>query len=141
MFGNLENTMKAISALQSAMEHTTGSNWFGGRTTSRGANPPINVFEKDDSVVVVAELPGVNKEDIVIQVKDQSLRLSGKREIQRDEGTSAHRLERRGYEFDRSLNLPFRIDADHIEANYRDGVLALVLPRAAEDKPHTVAVN
>lgn len=141
MFGNLENTLKTISALQAAMENATGSNWFGGRTASRGSNPPINVFEKDDSVIVVAELPGVNKDDIVIQVKDQSLRLSGRREIGRDEGASAHRLERRSYEFDRSLTLPFRVDADNTRADYRDGVLALVLPRAAQDKPHTVAIN
>ena len=68
-------------------------------------------------------------------------RISGKKEIAYPGSVSVHRRERLTGTFDRTLTVPMQIDADGIKAEYRDGVLALSLPRAASDKPRTIRIN
>ena len=103
--------------------------WFGPLTSGRGAYPPVNVFEHDGDYEIVAELPGVKKEDLDIQVKGATVRIHGKKSVQYADGASAHRRERVGGEFDRTLTLPALIDAAKVSADYRDGVLTLAAAR------------
>lgn len=118
-----------------------GSDWFGTRTSGSGVFPLINVFSDGDDFVVVAELPGVKKEDLDIQVRGDTLRIHGKKSIAYDEKASVHRRERSAGEFDRTLSLPDGVDAAKVSAEYRDGVLTLRLPRAESAKPRTVTIN
>jgi HSP20 family protein len=69
------------------------------------------------------------------------VRISGKKAIAYPEGVSLHRRERLTGSFDRTLTVPMQIDAEGIKAEYRDGVLALFIPRAESDKPRTIRIN
>jgi HSP20 family protein len=131
----------ALVGLQRAMDSVMGSDWFGSRTTGTGAFPLINVFNDGEDFVLVAELPGVKKEDLDIQVRGDTLRIQGKKTVSYEEGASAHRRERAAGEFDRTLTLPAEIDATKVVAEYRDGILTLRLPRAESAKPRTVTIN
>jgi len=131
----------SLLGLQRSMENVMGSDWFGGRTSGSGVFPLVNVFSDGDDFVVVAELPGVKKEDLDIQVRGDTARIRGKKTIAYDESASVHRRERAAGEFDRTVQLPDQIDVAKVNAEYRDGVLTLRLPRAESAKPRTVAIN
>jgi HSP20 family molecular chaperone IbpA len=74
-------------------------------TTSRGPYPPINLFQKGDSLVAIVELPGVSKNDLDIQAKENTIRIRGKKMINYDQSISLHRRERISGEFDRTLTI------------------------------------
>jgi HSP20 family protein len=137
----MRDPFAALESLQRAMDGVMGSDWFGSRTSGSGAYPLVNVFNDGEDYVVVAELPGVKKEDLDIQVLGDRLRIQGKKTIAYDENASVHRRERSAGLFDRTLTLPADIDAARVAADYRDGLLTLRLPRAESAKPRTVAIN
>jgi HSP20 family protein len=99
------------------------------------------VFQQGDNLVAIIELAGVNKSDLEIQAKDNTIRISGKKSVAYPEKVSLHRRERLAGTFDRTLTVPIQIDADRIKAEYRDGVLALFIPRAESDKPRSISIN
>jgi HSP20 family protein len=106
-----------------------------------GAYPPVNVFQQGDDLVAIVELPGVNKADLSIQAKENTIRIAGRKTIDYPENVSLHRRERLSGVFDRTLVVPMQIDPDRIKAEYNDGLLALFIPRAEKDKPRTVEVR
>ena len=107
----------------------------------RGAFPAINLFQQGHDFVAVVEVPGVASSDLSIEAKDNSIRLSGTRAIDYGEKTSLHRRERVAGSFDRTITLPIRINPNGIKAEYRDGVLALFIPRAESDKPRSIQIG
>jgi HSP20 family protein len=133
--------LNALFDLQRALDAHLDSDWLRGTTGGTGAFPPINVFQQGDNLVAILEVPGVDKADLEIQVKDRSIRILGKKAITYPEGVSLHRRERLTGTFDRTLTVPMQINADAIKAEYRDGVLALFIPRAEADKPRSIAIN
>jgi HSP20 family protein len=137
----MRDPFAALTAIQQAMEGTMGRDWFGTRTAGRGAFPLVNVFSDGDDYVVVAELPGVKKDDLDIQVLGDTLRIQGKKSVAYDETASVHRRERASGQFDRTLTLPAALDAAKVSADYRDGVLTLRLPRAESAKPRSISIN
>jgi HSP20 family protein len=137
----VKDPFAALLGVQRAMESVMGSDWFGGRTSGSGVFPLINVFNDGDDFVVVAELAGVKKEDLEIQVRGDTVRIQGKKTIAHPESASIHRRERAAGEFDRTVTLPDAVDAAKVAADYRDGVLTLRLPRAESAKPRTVTIN
>ena len=110
-------------------------------TTSRGPFPPINVFQQGEDILALMELPGIDKNDLQIQAKANTIRISGKKRVDYSNDASVHRRERVSGEFDRTLSLPVQVDPDRIKAEYRDGLLALFLPRAESDKPHSITIK
>lgn len=141
MMGSLSRTLDALLALQEAVDRAGETDYFGTSTTSRGVYPPINLFEKDEELVMVAELPGVQKEDLTLEIKENLLRVAGERKIDYGEGVSRHRTERRPFKFDRSLRLPFRVEIDKSKAELKNGILVVALPRAEADKPKQISIN
>lgn len=133
--------LDALFDLQKALEARLDSDWLRGATGGSGAYPPINVFQQGDSLIAILEVPGVNKEDLDIQAKDNTIRISGRKTIAYPDGVSVHRRERLSGSFDRTITVPMQIDTDGIKAEYRDGVLALHIPRAESDKPRTIRIN
>jgi HSP20 family protein len=131
----------ALFNLQRALEARLESGWLQDLTTSRGPFPPINVFQQGEDILAIVELPGINKSDLQIQVKDNAIRISGRKAVEFPEGVSVHRRERVRGDFDRTLSLPVQLDPDGIKAEYRNGILALFLPRAESDKPRTIAIT
>jgi HSP20 family protein len=131
----------ALFSLQQALEARLASDWLHDLTTSRGPYPPINVFQQGDDILAIMELPGVDKNDLQIEAKANTVRISGKKSVDYANGASVHRRERVSGEFDRTLSLPVEIDPDAIKAEYRDGLLALFLPRAESDKPRSIKIK
>jgi len=141
MIATFTDPFEALFNLQRALEARLESDWLQEATTSRGPFPPINVFQQGDDILAIIELPGVDKGDLQIQAKENTIRISGKKAINFQEGVSVHRRERISGEFDRTLSLPIQVNQDGIKAEYQNGVLALYLPRAESDKPRTIKVK
>jgi HSP20 family protein len=89
----------------------------------------------------IIELPGIEKDSLNVQTKENTIRIAGKKAITYPEGVSVHRRERVSGEFDRTLSLPVQLDPDRIKAEYRDGILALLLPRSERDKPRSIKIS
>jgi HSP20 family protein len=108
----------------------------------RHSYPGVRFHENEDGMTMRAEVPGVHPEDIDVQVKEDVLTLTveKKPEIEGDEKTRALRQERRQGKFTRSFQLPYRIDADRVQAEYRLGILTVEIPKAEADKPKKIAV-
>jgi HSP20 family protein len=136
----LSNPFDALSSFQQALDAFRASGWLEAGPSGGGAYPPLNVFRKGDDFVVIAEVPGVTKSDLEVQVKGSTIRLSGAKSVSYSEKAAVHRRERLGGEFDRAVTLPVEIDPDGVKAEYRDGILALFLPRAEHDKPKSIKV-
>ena len=134
-------SLDALFDLQRALESRLDSDWLRGATAGTGAFPPINVFQQGDDLVAIVELPGVNKEDLNIQAKENTIRIAGRKAIDYPQEVSLHRRERLSGVFDRTIVVPMQIDADGIKAEYNDGLLALFIPRAERDKPRTIAIK
>ena len=130
-----------LLGFQQALDAFRTSGWLDTAGPGGGAYPPINVFRKGDDFLLVAEVPGVKKADLDVQVKGRTIRISGAKAVGYPERAGVHRRERLGGRFDRALTLPVEIDAEAVRAECRDGLLALLLPRAAQDKPKTIQVN
>jgi HSP20 family protein len=127
--------------LQRALEARIASDWLQDRTASLGPFPPINVFQQGDDILAIIELPGIEKDSLQIQAKDDAIRIAGRKVVTYPDTASVHRCERVSGEFDRTLSLPVRLNPDGIKAEYRDGILALFLPRSEQDRPRTVKIS
>lgn len=132
---------ETLFAFQRALENRLSSDWLGTTTAAIGAYPPVNVFQQGDDLVAIVELPGVNKADLSIQAKENTIRIAGRKTIDYPENVSLHRRERLSGVFDRTIVVPMQIDPDRIQAEYKDGLLALFIPRAEKDKPRTIEVR
>jgi HSP20 family protein len=126
---------------QQALDQLRSSSWLEAGTSGGGTYPPLNVFRKGDDVVIVLEVPGVQKADLKVEAKGRTIRIAGTKTVTQQDNTSVHRVERRGGRFDRAVTLPVEIDADSIKAECRDGILALYLPRAERDKPRAISIS
>jgi HSP20 family protein len=91
--------------------------------------------------VAIIEMPGVSKDDLGLEVRGNTIRISGKKTVDYGGKASMHRRERVDGSFDRTIGLPVQLDPDRVVAEYRDGILALSLPRAESDKPKAIKVN
>jgi HSP20 family protein len=132
---------ETLFAFQRALESRLSSDWLGTTTASMGTYPPVNVFQQGDDLVAIVELPGVNKEDLNIQAKENTIRIAGNKAIDYPENVSLHRRERLSGVFDRTLVVPMQIDPEGIKAEYNDGLLALFIPRAERDKPRNIQIS
>jgi HSP20 family protein len=141
MFTNFNDPFEALFAIQRALDARKASDWMGSRTTGMGTFPPINIFQQNDGLVAIVELPGVDKNDLEIEAKENNVRISGRKSIKYPDNASVHRRERVSGVFDRTISVPIRIDPDAVKAEYRDGVLALFIPRAESDKPRTIKIK
>jgi HSP20 family protein len=141
MITTFADPFEALFNLQRALEGRLASDWLRDQTTSEGPYPPINVFQQGDDILAIIELPGVEKDSLQIQAKENAIRIAGKKPASYPDGVSVHRRERTFGEFDRTLSLPVGLDPDRIKAEYRDGILALHLPRSERDKPRTIRVS
>jgi HSP20 family protein len=130
-----------LFSLQRALEARLRSDWLEDATSGMGAFPPINIFQQGHDFVAIVELPGVQKNDLDLQSKENTVRISGRKTINFEDGVSLHRRERISGTFDRTITLPVQIDPEGIKAEYRHGVLALFIPRAESDKPRTIKIN
>jgi len=137
----LSDPFDALFQFQQALDAFRTSGWLGAGPSAGGAYPPLNVFRQGDDIVVIAEVPGVRKDDLQLQVKGNTIRISGGKKVEYGERAGLHRRERSAGNFDRAVTVPVEIDADRVRAECRDGILALHLPRAERDKPKSIAIS
>ena len=130
----------ALTNFQQALDAFRASSWLEAGPSGGGAYPPLNVFRRGDDFVILAEIAGVKKSDLDVQVKGRTLRLSGVKAVTYPENAAVHRRERLSGRFDRALTMPVQIEPDGVKAEYRDGILALYLPRAESEKPKSIKV-
>lgn len=128
------------------MDQLFGS-FFGGTPATMAAveavwAPAVDIQETKDSFIVEVELPGMKQDDIQITIVENTLTLKGERKRERevrDEGYT--RVERAYGTFQRALALPSVVDASKVRAKYKDGVLAIELPKKEEAKPKEIKVQ
>ena len=135
------NPFNTLLGLQEALEAFRTSGWLQASPSGTGSYPPLNIFRKNDDFILIAELPGINKSDLDLQVKGRTVRLSGAKVTKHAENASLHRRERLSGRFDRSITLPVEIDPDGVKAEYHDGILTLSLPRSERDKPRSIKIG
>jgi HSP20 family protein len=131
----------ALFRFQRALDQRLDSDWLEDTTSGVGAFPPINVFRQGNDFLAIIEMPGVNKDDLTLEVRGNAIRISGKKAIDYGGNASVHRRERVAGSFDRTITLPVQLDPDRVTAEYRDGVLAFSLARAESDKPKAIKIN
>jgi HSP20 family protein len=107
-----------------------------------GVFPLVNLAEDDDSLYLTAELPGVDPASLDLSIKSDTLTLKGSKRTDVEGGeVNYHRRERAGGSFRRSLTLPVKIQAEAVEAGFKNGVLTVRLPKAAEARAHQISVK
>ena len=106
-----------------------------------GVFPPLVIKEEGEKVSVEAEIPGINPGDIDINVHGKTLILSGERKPEKTEGASFHRRERKWGSFRKAITLPDEVNADAVEAECKNGVLKIILPKAEQAKPKKIAIK
>jgi len=101
----------------------------------------MDLSETDSALVLRADLPGLDRDDVSIEIKDNVLTVSGERHREReDKKEGYHRIERSYGSFSRSLTLPRGIDPESVSADFDKGVLEVRIPKPAEQKPHQVSI-
>jgi HSP20 family protein len=116
--------------------------WFGDASELRNLRPVVDVYDNDKKIVIKAELPGVDKKDIHVDVKDDILTLSGERSYENEvKEENFHRKERSFGKFQRSFALPKGLNNDKIDADYKDGVLKIEITKPEEEKPKKITVQ
>jgi HSP20 family protein len=104
--------------------------------------PRINVAETDESFEVTADLPGIDPNDVTVEVHENRLTMSGKRASESsDDSRKFHRVERRWGTFQRVVELPDTVDRDRITADYQHGVLVVSLPKMEKLKPTRIPIG
>jgi HSP20 family protein len=104
--------------------------------------PLVNIWSGAEGVQITAEIPGIEPEAVTISVVGNTLTLSGQRpELNLGEGQGYHRRERVFGDFTRTIELPFRVDVENVDAAFSKGVLTITLPRAAEERPKKIQIK
>src|SRR4029077_14887121 len=107
-----------------------------------GWSPALDLYQSNDNMLAVVELPGMRRDDIEISLHDGTLTIGGERKRESNgNGEKAERTEHYIGTFRRSIALPTRVDASKVSATYRDGILTVTLPKAEEVKPKQIQVS
>jgi len=110
--------------------------------SSRPWMPPVDISENENELVVKADVPDVKFEDIQVNLENNTLTLKGERKFEKasDKG-GYHRIERSYGGFERSFTVPNTVDAEHVKADYNNGVLTVTLPKKESAKPRKINVE
>jgi HSP20 family protein len=137
---------RELRSLQDEMNRlfNTGARRSGdGEDIVRGAwSPSVDIFENKDQIVLEAELPGINPEDVNISIENNVLTIHGERKFEKkDEGDNFHRVERSYGSFTRSFTLPPTVASENANAEFENGILRLTLAKREEAKPRRIEIK
>jgi HSP20 family protein len=104
-------------------------------------SPPVDIIEQGDNIVLVADVPGLTRDQIELSVENRALTISGERAPLQTEGAAVFHTERGYGKFSRVFSLPATVDVERISAEYREGVLRVTLPKAEAAKPRKIDVR
>ena len=132
---------REVDSLQSEVNRVFDA-FFGNGAPRRRWVPAMDLVETDDNLVLRADLPGLSRDDVEIEIKDGVLTVSGERKAEHEEKSEGfYRVERTFGRFSRSLSLPEGINADRVAADFEDGVLEVRIPKPEARKPHRVEIG
>ncbi|MEE4239929.1 MAG: Hsp20/alpha crystallin family protein [Desulfopila sp.] len=139
MFGAMDLFRNRMNRLFTDFDRSYGEdyNW---RLAANGA-PRTNLYDNGEEFLVVAEVPGMSKDDINIRIQGNYLELSGTRKADAPEGYRTHRAERPVASFTRSFTIPSDVDGERVQASLKDGLLTLKLPKAEAAKPKQIEIR
>ena len=104
--------------------------------------PTVDVSDDKDNFYITAEIPGIAKEDVKVNIKNDTLTICGEKSVNKeDKEKNFYRAERVYGSFSRSFNLPEAVDKDKIKAEYKNGILTLVIPKKEEEKPKEIDIK
>jgi HSP20 family protein len=104
--------------------------------------PAVNILEREDAIVISADLPGLKAEDVEVTVDQGTLSIRGERKLEeKSEGETYHRVERVYGLFERTFTLPNTVDVSKIDARFKNGEMTLTLPKREESKPRSVKIK
>jgi len=106
-----------------------------GVSFNKGAYPKVNVYEYDDKIGIVAEIPGLDKSNVTVDVEDSVLTISGDKHGFNDDGGKCITRELKQSSFKRSFNLGDHLDGDNVSASFKDGLLSVAIPKKEPEKP------
>ncbi len=138
---------REISSLQERMNRlfpdVRARTPFGEEEIMQGAwVPVVDIYETADSIVLKAELPGITKEDISVEVKDNTLTLKGEKKFEKEVNEeNYHRVERSYGTFQRAFTLPSTVEQDKVKAKFKAGILVITLPKMEQAKPKQIKVD
>ena len=133
---------QGFDRLRREMDELFGRAAGGGAAAPRSnVFPPVNVFQCEDGWVLTAEVPGLRSEDLKVSVEGDRVTLRGERKIEHPAAASLHRRERQSGFFRRTLELPQAVDSEKVQAQYRNGVLVVKLPRTAASRARQIDVQ
>ncbi|HKY29685.1 MAG TPA: Hsp20/alpha crystallin family protein [Pyrinomonadaceae bacterium] len=137
-FRDLRSLQEEVNRLFS-----TNLRGFGDEGIGRGAwNPSVDIYENKDHIVLEAELPGMTRDDFELTVENNVITLRGERQFEKkDETDNYHRVERSYGSFTRSFTLPQTVSAEGANAEYRNGVLRVTLPKREETKARRIEIS
>lgn len=142
-YGSWRGALSEVDRLRQEMGRLLGA--ISGEVAglpSAGVFPLVNISQAEDKFIVTAELPGVAAEDVDISVVGKNVGIKGERKPpELPEGAKFHRRERAYPKFNRMLGLPDEVDAERVSAKLTDGVLTIILPKAAAAMPKKISVN
>ena len=134
---------REVDSLQSEVNRVFDT-FFGGNGGGRTRRwvPAMDLAETEDELILRADLPGLSRDDVAIEVKDGTLTVSGERRAEQEEKAEGfYRVERAFGAFSRSLSLPRGVDPDAVTAEFTEGVLEVRIPKPEERKPHRVEIG
>jgi HSP20 family protein len=138
------NPLRDIHELQHRVLHALGQSTHAEREPAAVADwvPVVDIIEDEKEFLVLAELPGVARENVRVTVEKGRLTIAGERRLaQEGDGRKYHRVERSYGSFSRSFNLPENADPERVEASYKDGVLHLHLLKQEQARPRQIEVR
>ena len=107
-----------------------------------GMSPSVDMYDKKDEIVVKAEVPGIEKENINISISDNTLTIKGETKKEEEVKEEDYYYSERSYgSFARTLSLPAKVQADKIKASFKNGILEIRLPKAEEAKPKEIKID
>lgn len=142
MYWNDSKTWSPFEELRSLQRDM--NRLFDGYDTGNGISrfPALNVWGNGDQVMVTAELPGLEPQDLDISVVDNQLTIKGDRKADKPaEDAVCHRCEREAGKFVRTVRLPYGVENDQVTAKYENGVLSVVMPRQEDTKPKRIEIK
>lgn len=139
------NPFRELRTMQEQMNRLLDLAWNreAGEELKEGTwQPPVDIYEDAESVVIKAEVPDIEQKDIEVRIEDNTLTLKGERKLDQSvQKENYHRVERYYGPFQRSFSLPPTIDQEKVKANCERGVLTIILPKKEEKKPKQITVE
>ncbi len=132
-----------LSALQDRINRVFNEQLSRGEAEGAGKTwaPVVDILESESDLIVRAELPGVKRDEIDIEVTSESLTIRGERKVDEQDSAKYLRVERAYGPFQRSFSIGVPVQPDKVKASYRDGILEVTVPKAEEIKPKKIEIN